>query len=215
MIITALLGNPTSHSVSPRLFSVYAKEHNLEYAHLKIDVQPDKLYPVLEAARLLGFNGLNITVPYKSDVVRYLDRIDTLAEKIGAVNTIVIRNEKLYGYNTDLYEAIRAIEEKIKRSINSRDKCLVIGTGGAARAIVQGLIQRKSSVTVCYREPKSIRTNSLMKDLRRKVEFIKNTKEIVRFISKANIVCNATSAGMYPHINELPLKKQFIAKAAK
>lgn len=214
MVITALFGNPTSHSISPRLFSIYAKEHDLEHVHLKIDVQSGRLFRALEAAKILGFKGLNITLPYKSDVVKYLDEIDPQAQKIGAVNTIVIKGKKLYGYNTDMYGATRAIEERLKRKINHKDKSLVIGTGGAARAITQGLLQKGSHVIVCYREPKSSRTISIMRDFNKEVEFIKNSAELVKLISEVNVICNATSAGMLPHTNELPLKRDYLIKAS-
>ena len=214
MITTALLGNPTSHSVSPHLFSIYAKEHNLEYSHLKIDVEPGRLLRILEAVKLLGFKGLNITLPHKSEVIKYLDEIDPQAQKIGAVNTIVIKGKKLCGYNTDIYGAVKAIEERLKREINNKDKSLVIGTGGAARAIIQGLLQRNSSVAVCYREPKSIRTTSMIKDFNEKVKFIKSSTELVKIISETNIICNATSAGMFPHVNELPIKRNYLIEAS-
>lgn len=213
MIITALIGLPTGHSVSPALFSIYAKFSGLEYSHLKIDVLPKDLKKALEASKTLNFSGLNITLPYKMDVIRYLDYVDKEALKIGAVNTIVNKKGKLYGFNTDSYGAITSIKDHSK--IASK-KAVVLGTGGAARALVAGLLAGGCArVVVVYRKPKSFRTKGIMKDFKGKVEFITyHDKNLIKILSDANIICNATSCGMVPKSAESPISYEALKEVS-
>lgn len=213
MEITALLGYPTAHSVSPRLFSIYASDLNLEYSHLKIDVAPGNLERALLSVKNLGFSGLNITLPYKVRVIKYLDSVDEEAEKIGAVNTIAIRKGKMRGYNTDSYGAIRAIKDHTK--IFSKD-AVVFGTGGAARAIISGLLSAGAQVVVVFRKPKSPRTKGVIKNFKNRVKFIdiKDTSSLIKVISESDIVCNATSCGMSPVCKLTPISYEVLKQAS-
>jgi shikimate dehydrogenase len=214
MEITALLGYPTAHSVSPKLFSIYANDLRLEYSHLKIDVTPGNLKHALSSVRKLGFVGLNITLPYKMEVIKYLDSLDKQSKEIGAVNTIVIRKGRMRGYNTDSYGAVRAIRDHT--TITSK-KALVIGTGGAARAIISGLMSENAQVVVIFRQPKSQRTKGMMKSFRNKVRFvdIKDTQLLIQTISQSDIVCNATSCGMSPNSKYSPISHDLLKKASR
>jgi shikimate dehydrogenase len=213
MIITALIGLPTEHSVSPTLFSIYAKSSNLEYSHLKIDVQAKDLKSALKAFKVLNFNGLNVTLPYKMDVIKYLDHVDKDALKMGAVNTIVNKKGKLYGYNTDSYGAVTSIKDHCK--ISSK-KVVVLGTGGAARALVAGLLASDcKEVVVVYRKPKSIRTKRMMKDFKNRVKFTTYyEKNLAQKLAEANIICNSTSCGMAPKSTESPLSYEILKRTS-
>lgn len=214
MIITALIGQPTSHSVSPELFALYAKEFNLDYSHLKIDVEPKNLSASLQAIKKLNFKGLNVTLPYKSKIMKYVDIVDPEAKAIGAVNTIVNKEGKLYGYNTDSYGAITTIKQWVKNLKGK--KVLVLGTGGASRALVFGLLKESAIVTIAFRNPKSIRTKSMFKDFKNKVKFIENSKHnLTKYTIASNIVCNATSCGMNPESNQSPLSPELFKLSAK
>lgn len=151
MITTALIGSPVDHSVSPVLFKLYADEHGLEYAHSKFDVKAEDLRRVIKSLSAFGFAGVNITLPYKADVITYLDTLSPEAKAIGAVNTIKIINGKLEGYNTDAFGALRAIEKAAEREVSSADKVVIFGTGGASRAVVWVLLQKGAHVTVVFR----------------------------------------------------------------
>jgi shikimate dehydrogenase len=213
MIITALIGYPTAHSVSPTLFSIYAKDADLEYSHLKLDVVPGNLSEVIKAIRILGFNGLNVTLPYKIDVMKYLDHIDSEAREIGAVNTIVNKRGKLYGYNTDSFGALTSIKTHTPSLVSK--KVVIFGTGGAARALISGLITNKARVTVVYRNPKSKRTKGAIKKFSKKVNFMSyKGSDLVRIMSEAKIICNATSCGMIPNSESSPLSDEILKKVA-
>ncbi len=205
MITTALIGSPVDHSVSPILFRLYADEHGLEYAHVKFDVKKENFETVIKALGAFGFAGVNITLPYKTDVMQYLDSISPEAKAIGAVNTIRVRDYKLEGYNTDAYGALRAIEKAAGRELSSHDSALMFGTGGAARAIIWGLLEKKVTVSVVYREPESHRTQSVKNDFLAKVLFINRDALSIQDIESSTLICNATSAGMYPSNDETPI----------
>lgn len=212
MIVTCLLGNPTNHSISPLLFNLYADKHNIDYAHIKFNIQEEDISSAIKNLSTFGFAGANITIPYKSIVMNYLDLVTEGAAKIGAVNTIQVLNKKTIGYNTDLMGAILSIENKLCRPLNKEDVALVFGTGGAARAIVWGLISKGVTVIVCYRTPKSCRTLSIEHDFLDKVAFL-DYQELTKFHFEAsNIICNATSAGMTPEIDNIPFPKSIIPK---
>lgn len=204
MITTALIGSPVDHSVSPKLFGLYAEEHGLEYAHSKFDVKAEDLETVIRSLSAYGFSGVNITLPYKSDVISFVDSISSEAKAIGAINTIKVANGKLEGYNTDAYGAQRAIEKAANRQISKGDIALVFGTGGAARAIIWSLLEHGVSVTVVYREPESKRTKKLKNDFN-KINFIDYNSLTQKILENSTIICNATSAGMYPNNYNSPI----------
>lgn len=118
-IHTCLIGDPVSHSVSDIMFKYYAEISGIEpYLHLKFRVKSDdprNLQIAIEALRVLGMRGANITLPYKIDVIRYLDEIDQVAARIGDVNTVVNTGDRLSGHNTDSNGALLAIERHMKK----------------------------------------------------------------------------------------------------
>lgn len=206
MIVSALIGNPTDHSVSPTLFGIYASEHNLEYSHVKFNVKFNNLKTAIRAIPAFGFAGVNITLPYKTEVIPFLDQLSPEIKRIGAVNTIVNRSGSLIGYNTDVFGAIKTIEDSLGRKINKNDHVVVFGTGGAARAVVSGVLDRKADISVLYRTPKSAKTVKFINNFKNLVKFsANNKKDLPKSLISATIICNATSVGMYPKPNESPI----------
>ncbi|NCD00807.1 shikimate dehydrogenase [bacterium] len=205
MITTALIGLPVDHSVSPILFNLYAKEFGLEYAHSKFNVKSEDLEKVIRSLPAFGFAGVNITLPYKSAVMPFLDSVSVEAKAIGAVNTVKVNNGKLEGYNTDAYGALRAIEKKLDKKVNQENVAFVFGTGGAARAIVWGLIKSGFKVKVVFRKPESNRTKDFKRDFIDKISFITYDELNTEDLEKSVLLCNATSAGMNPNENETPI----------
>ncbi len=207
MIVTALLGFPTDHSMSPVLFQIYASAHKIEYSHIKLNIEASDLKSVIKCLPKLGFSGVNITLPYKMDVIPFLDNLSPEIHDIGAVNTITIVDKKLTGYNTDMYGAIRTIEEALNREMSSQDTVVIFGTGGASRALIVGALRKAAGVTVIYREPDSLKTVSLKNDFQSKVTFVpvKLAVDVRNTLNSATIICNATSVGMTPVIEASPL----------
>ena len=138
--ITGLFGYPVEHTRSPAMHNSAFEELGLDYCYLPFLVRPDLLKNAVEAIRALNMAGVNVTVPHKESVIAFLDSIDEEASFIGAVNTIVNNSSKLKGYNTDGRGFMRSLEENNVASENK--KILVVGAGGASRAISYYLSER-------------------------------------------------------------------------
>jgi len=191
--IYAVFGDPVSHSLSPVMHNSALSQTGLEGFYLAFRVKD--IAAAISGARGLGMRGVSITIPHKVSVMKYLDRVDALAEEIGAVNTIVNRQGVLYGYNSDCAGAIKALTEKT--AINGK-AVAVIGAGGAARAVAFGIKREGGRLTILNRTKQS--GESLAADLG--CEF-KPLSEVRRL--SYNIVINATSVGMTPQANNTPL----------
>lgn len=165
-----------------------------------MNVKKNGLAKAIEGMKALNIHGLNVTIPHKVKVVGYLDRVDPDAKMIGAVNTILNANGKLEGFNTDGTGAVRAIEES-GTSLEGRNVVL-IGSGGAARAIAFTFSNRVGKLTILNRHVhKSEKlATELTKKTGRKVYFEGLRKEALeRAISEADMLVNATSVGMSPN----------------
>lgn len=212
-VVTCLIGDPVEHSVSDIMFQQFAKLTGIEnYNHLKFRVvktESKNLKNALRAIPVLGIVGANITLPYKESVMRHLDAMDKTARLVGAVNTIVNRKGKLIGYNSDGYGAIRAIETKLK-PIRKTDKIVMLGAGGAARAII-GSLPRVSGLILLSRSSDSKRVEKLKKNFANhnfKIETkLLTDRNIIFAVKEANFVINATPVGMYPKNNSSLINK--------
>jgi shikimate dehydrogenase len=154
----------------------------------------------VKGMKALGIKGLSVTIPYKSDVIALLDEVDDMALKIGAVNTILNRNGYLKGYNTDAVGALKALEEKVGISGKS---CLIIGAGGAARAVGYILKEKGLDVIVANRSIK--RGESLCRDIG--CEFIPLTGLEYQ---TADILINTTPLGMSPETGLCPVPEKVL-----
>jgi len=137
--IVGLIGYPVDHSLSPLMHNAAFSALKLDYIYIPLAVEPDHLGQAVEGLKAMGFVGANVTIPHKVAIMPYLDELDRSAELVGAVNTIVIRNGRCIGYNTDAQGFIQSLTS---RNITIKGKKVVImGAGGAARAVVCGLIE--------------------------------------------------------------------------
>jgi len=187
-----IIGNPVSHSLSPAM-------HNAAFAALGLN-KAYAAFPVtdvpaaLAGLKALGIRGASVTIPHKQAVIPYLDTIDPVAEKIGAVNTLVVRDNALHGLNTDWIGANRALG-KIVRPKGSH--ILLLGAGGSARAIGFGLIEAGARVTVANRT--ADKAAALAKALGCPWLTLDEAATV-----DADALVNATSMGMAPHTDQIP-----------
>jgi len=209
-----IIGDPVEHSLSPEM-------HNAGYEALGIDdqyvftgatVKSQKLKEVIKAVRAMGIRGLTCTIPHKIEVMRYLDEIDETAKKIGAVNTVVNEKGKLTGYNTDWLGVIKPLEKYGK--LNGK-KVAVIGAGGAARAMVYGVLKRGGSVIIFNRTLE--KAWDLIKTLKIKngsAISLLSSKDLshIEGVTECDIILNATNLGMGELENKTPVPKKFIKK---
>jgi shikimate dehydrogenase len=193
-----IIGNPVKHSLSPIIHNTAFKRMGLNAAYLSFEVE--HLEEAIRGIRGLGIRGVSVTIPFKTQVIPFLEEVEAVAEKIKAVNTIVNKGGRLVGYNTDWRGALEALEEEVDLK---GKKVLLLGAGGAARAIGFGLKEKGSQVIISNRSPD--KANELAKDLGFVYQPLLSIKE-----PKIEVIINATSVGMCPQNAESPLPKKFL-----
>ena len=137
--LAGIVGWPVGHSLSPRIHSFWIRKYRLDAAYVPLPVQPGHLATALRALPALGFRGCNVTVPHKVEARALVDEESTLASVVGAVNTIVIQDGRLLGRNTDVDGFLEGLREQAPGWSRSDRRAVVVGAGGAARAVVAGL----------------------------------------------------------------------------
>lgn len=142
--IVGIFGDPVAHSLSPRMHNAALAAAGIDAAYVPFHVAPDHLAAAMQAIRALGILGVNLTIPHKEAACALVDELDPLAAKIGAVNTIVNRDGRLYGYNTDGIGLVRALSSELGLKVDGK-RVLVIGAGGAARAALVALARAGAS----------------------------------------------------------------------
>ena len=192
--IYCLIGNPVKHSMSPAMHNANFRSLNIKAKYTAVPVVDLKKYLKNFTARKIS--GANITMPHKIEVMKYLDEIDPLAKKIGAINTVQNKNKKLIGYNTDGQGALLAIKEKIKNIKNK--KISILGSGGAARAIYFTLKQEKADPLIIAKDKKQAAT------IRKFVTL--NNRNLKTELEKTDILINCTPVGMDKEESLVPQK---------
>jgi len=139
--LAGVIGWPVGHSRSPRLHGYWLEKMQIDGAYLPLSVAPDDLAEAVRALPKLGFRGVNLTIPHKEAVIPLLDRIDPLAARIGAVNTLIISDDgTIEGRNTDAFGFLENVRHGAPDWRPQAGPAVVIGAGGAARAVIAALI---------------------------------------------------------------------------
>ena len=137
-----VIGHPISHSRSPLIHQTWLAEHRIDGSYEAIDVPPEALPAFFERLRSGEFAGGNVTIPHKEAVFALCDEVDPLARRIGAVNTLVVRSGKVHGSNTDYLGFLGNLDAAVPGWSDGPDDAMVIGAGGAARAVLVALQRR-------------------------------------------------------------------------
>lgn len=197
-----ILAHPTGHSLSPLIHNAAFKELAIEAEYVVFDIKPEDLESFVQFVRDENIEGLSVSIPHKIEVMKYLDEVDEKAQKIGAVNTVFWKNDKLCGTNTDVDGAMMALEEKT--DLKDKKVCL-FGSGGAARAIAYGLKEKGAQITI-------IGTNlDKAKSLACPLHCIYGIKASYK-VNTYDIVINATPVGMSPNIDKSILNAEDLHK---
>ena len=211
--VLCVIGHPIEHSMSPVMHNAALKELALDYVYLAFDVPPSDLETTVLEFKKRGFKGMNVTIPHKETIMKYLDQIDPLAKKIGAVNTIKNQEGNLIGKNTDAFGAKQALinaEFEIKEK-----KVLILGAGGAARAVSFALSEESDKIFICdIIEKKAIALANELKD-KMKIKAVgkKSKYETLKsLIIDVDLLINTTPVGMYPDVNKTPISKDLLAE---
>ncbi|MFH1256546.1 MAG: shikimate dehydrogenase [Candidatus Diapherotrites archaeon] len=200
-LLFAVIGKPLGHSLSPKMHNAAFKAKKINAVYFALET--DKAKDAIGLMKALGIKGYSVTIPLKETALHLMDSVEPLAKRIGAINTVVNRNGRLYGYNTDCFGAISALEEKI--SLKGKN-ALVLGAGGAAKAIAFGLKQKKAKVAIANRT--FSRAKSLAKKIGGKAVALKSMKSLEGF----DVLVNATSIGMHPKTSTMPLNASLLHK---
>jgi len=189
--ITGIFGYPVEHTLSPAMHNAAFEALGLDCCYIPFTVHPDLLSAAVEAVRALNLRGVNITVPHKEKVMPMLDTVDDEASFIGAVNTIVHSDGKLRGYNTDGRGFMKSL---VDSGVNVNDSAvLIIGAGGAARAIGYYLAQKAKALYIYGRTPE--RAERLALDLKKVSENVSTFADISS-VDRFNVIINATPLGL-------------------
>ncbi|MTI94943.1 MAG: hypothetical protein FH749_05555 [Firmicutes bacterium] len=182
-----LIGRAPGYSLSPQLHSAACSAFNLPWEYKLLAVP--EFAEAIDTLRSPGCIGANVTIPYKEECIRYLDELDPVAEQLGAVNTIVRRDKRLIGYNTDVVGLNRDL---VRLGITTTGrKILILGAGGAAAAVLANLNSSATVTIVCRRQEQA---NDLAKRFKQAVEHIPwHTPEL----SEADLIFVCTPPGVW------------------
>ncbi|HEX7057777.1 MAG TPA: shikimate dehydrogenase [Bacilli bacterium] len=203
-VMYGVFGDPVRHSKSPVMMNAAFREMGINAAYAAFQVAPAQLAAAVNAVRALKFGGVNVTIPHKVAIMNYLDEIDDSAQTAGAVNTVVNRDGRLIGFNTDGIGYVRSLLAETNAGLELHSKTiLLIGAGGAARGVAFAL---------AHERPKRIiianRTREKAAQLAAEVGRIAPCDGIgltdLADINRVDIAINTTSVGMSPHVDDLP-----------
>ncbi len=183
-----VIGNPIDHSLSPKLHNYWIKKNNLKAVYDKKELNSDDLKDLIEKVREKNISGINVTVPFKKEIIPHLDRLTLDAEATQSVNTIVLTNDgKIVGYNTDINGFENAIKDTKYNLLGK--KVLVLGSGGVAPSIIFALYKMKVSSVILSNRTKSKAEN--LQNLYNKIKIV-DWGELPEF----DMIVNTTSVGL-------------------
>jgi len=204
--VCGVIGDPIEHSLSPIMHNAAFQALDLDYVYLAFKVKPSCVADAVNGIRALNIRGLNVTMPHKKSVMANLDRIDLSAQIIDSVNTILNKDNLLFGFNTDGAGAVRALKEN-GVALKGR-KVVLLGAGGAARAIAYAVAKEADELAVLNRTVKDAQALARLVEKaanKRIVAASIEPEDIDANLQDSDILINATSVGMKPHPEQTPV----------
>jgi shikimate dehydrogenase len=202
--LCVVVGDPVEHSLSPAMHNAGYRAAGLEdqFVYVACRVAPADIKLFVDSMRALHIRGASCTMPHKEIIMPYLDVVDEVAQQIGAVNTVVQKQGKLYGYNTDWLGTITPLKELTSLK---RKRVAVLGAGGTAKAMVFGLLREGAIVTVHNR------TLAKAEALATQFSCSATTLDNRQSLQQADIICNATPVGMGDTRDRTPIDTTIIS----
>lgn len=186
-----VVGFPVGHSLSPRLHGFWLKKYNIAGEYKHYEVRPEDLAEFIHNLRSDNdFSGVNLTIPHKESVIKLLDNIDEIATEIGAVNVVINKNGKLIGKNTDAY----GFAENIRTSVTGTKKAVVLGAGGAAKAVIFALLEIGFKEIIITNRSR-VRAEELSSVIRHPLSVVDWQKR-GEILENTDLLVNTTSLGM-------------------
>jgi len=209
--IFCIIGHPVEHSMSPTMWNPALQELGLDYVYVAYDVHPDNLENAILGMRALGIKGMNVTIPHKENVIKYLDEIDPIAKKMGAINTIKNEDGVLKARNTDAGGAKKSLIDA-GCEISGKN-ILFLGSGGVARSVAYVLSEQADKIVLTDIVEKTALTvaQEIKQNMGADIEGKLSTESILNEeIQKTDILINATPIGMHPKMHASPISKNLL-----
>ena len=202
----AVIGDPINHSLSPNIHSAAFRELNLDSSYIGYRIPKGELESGIEGLKKIKINGFNVTIPHKIEMMKYLDKMDETCSIVGAVNTVENKDGVLKGYNTDMDGFLEPLK---KRNVTIEGKkILVVGAGGAARAIVAGIAKEKAkNVDIANR---TLQNAKNLSEFATKIGLNTNAKKIEEIdenIESYDVIVNSTSIGLKNESSPISFEK--------
>lgn len=203
-VLYGVFGDPVRHSRSPIMLNRAFAASGINAVYTAFHVKPESLGDAVRGVRSLGMGGVNVTIPHKVDVMKYLDEIDETARTAGAVNTVVNRGGALVGYNTDGIGYVRSLKEETGIRLEGA-RILMLGAGGASRGVGHALSKEQPERIIIAN-----RTQERAADLAKELSGFAETESIAweridHIKGDVDIIVNTTPIGMHPGVDAMPL----------
>jgi shikimate dehydrogenase len=211
--VCGVIGDPIEHSLSPIMHNAAFEAVGLDYVFLAFKVKPACVADAVDGMRALNIRGMNVTMPHKKTVMANLDRIDLSAQIINSVNTILNKENLLFGFNTDGAGAVKALKEN-GVELKGR-KVLLLGAGGAARAIAYAVSKEADELAILNRtlKPAQEIARLLEKSANKKIVYgTLSAADIELNLQDSDILINATSVGMKPKPDDSPVPTKLLRR---
>lgn len=212
-VVCGIIGDPVEHSMSPSMQNAAFQASGIDCVYVAFRVLSGELDAAAASVKALRLRGLNVTVPHKVDIMQYLDAIDPVAQRIGAVNTIVNDSGHLQGYNTDVAGFVHALTDA--RVNVAGEKVVVLGAGGGARAVAYSLADLGASIVILNRtvDRAESLTKAVAGDTGASTSYAPLTAESIGdHTCGAVLLVNTTSVGMSPHVDRSPCPAEMMRR---
>ena len=209
--VCGVIGDPIEHSLSPTIHYAAFDHLKLDFVFLAFRVKAADLENAIRGMRGLGIHGLNVTMPHKSTVIGYLDEVDSTVQFLGSANTVLNKEGVLSGSNTDGVGALKALREN--GVALSEKKVLLLGAGGAAKAIAFSLAEEVGELVILNRAPEKAKelAEALGRIFKNKIVGDSlSANAITKNLQDSDVLINATSVGMYPDFNQSIVAPQWL-----
>lgn len=210
--VVGLVGYPVSHSFSPFIHNTLFKEYGLNFIYVPFPVETKNLQEAVKGLTSIGVKGFNVTIPHKEEIISFVDEVDITVQKVGALNTVYIKDKTAYGYNTDVTGFLSSLKEAGFEMKGKR--IAVLGAGGSARAVVTAAALEEAFEVLIANRTYS-KAEKLAYDFQN--EFQGQTKALslddnLEAIHNAHIIVNTTSLGMTGMTDIVPISEKVLNK---
>lgn len=208
--VIGIFGNPIEYTASPEMHTAAFEKLKINFTYIPFLVKKSKISSAVESIRFLNIEGVNVTSPFKEAVIPYLDKLTENAQLIGAVNTIKNQNGKLIGHNTDGPGFLESIKESFKKFTPKGKRVVILGAGGAARAI-SVILAKKKIKELAIGDVVEHKAKNLAQYIKTKLKtktkgMAAHTQQFYDAIQHSDLLINATPIGMQPKTSISPLE---------